>query len=134
MSDFLRRNPQLRPLGRPGQRDVSLRARPGRHLRRRGPGDQGQGTLGGTKTYASNILYAPQGAVQSLPLGNGITETWSFSTLRQQPTSLTAGSALALGFYYCPNQQPSCTTNNGNILGADDREQRRSERFPSFRV
>ena len=77
-----------------------------------------QGTLGGTKTYASNILYAPQGAVQSLPLGNGITETWSFSTLRQQPTSLTAGSALALGFYYCPNQQPSCTTNNGNILGA----------------
>ena len=77
-----------------------------------------QGTLGGAKTYASNILYAPQGAVQSLPLGNGVTETWTFSTLRQQPTSLTAGSALALGFYYCPNQQPSCTTNNGNILGA----------------
>jgi RHS repeat-associated protein len=64
--------------------------------------------------YASNVSYAPQGAVQSLTLYNGVSETWGFNTL-QQPNSLTAahgGTALmTLGWTY------NNGANNGNVAG-----------------
>jgi len=63
--------------------------------------------------YASNIAYAPQGPLQSVLLGNGITEAWTFGTPQLQPTQLQAGSALTLTWGYGSN-----TTNNGNILSA----------------
>ncbi len=63
--------------------------------------------------YASNIAYAAQGPLQSVLLGNGITENWLFATPQLQPTQVQAGSALTLTWGYGSN-----STNNGNILSA----------------
>ncbi|MGO9665463.1 MAG: RHS repeat domain-containing protein [Polyangia bacterium] len=63
--------------------------------------------------YASNIGYAAQGPLQSVLLGNGVTENWLFATPQLQPTQLQAGSALTLTWGYGSN-----STNNGNILSA----------------
>jgi RHS repeat-associated protein len=84
---------------------------------------QGQATTGASKmSYASNILYAAQGAMQSLALGNGVSENWSFGTPEQQPTQLAVtgtNANLTLKWGYCPDG--TCnddTRNNGNVLGA----------------
>jgi hypothetical protein len=67
----------------------------------------------GVGQYVANVLYAPQGAVAGLTLGNAVNETWSFN-LRQQPTGLTAVSGattlLALGWGYGAD-----ASNNGNV-------------------
>jgi len=66
--------------------------------------------MGSTNTtYASSIGYAPHHAISSLPLGDGLTETWNYNP-RLQPASIQAGSLLTLNFGY------NSTTNNGNLL------------------
>jgi RHS repeat-associated protein len=76
-----------------------------------------QGTLAGNTTnYASNIVYAAQGALKSLSLNNGLTETWTFDAKSLQPTQLVASGAnasLTLGWNYGADAY-----NNGNILSA----------------
>jgi RHS repeat-associated protein len=62
-------------------------------------------------TYASNVAYAPQGAVSSFKMGNNITETTSFNT-RLQPWQIQAGSLLTLTYGY------GTASNNGNVLSA----------------
>ncbi len=62
-------------------------------------------------TYASAVTYAPQGAVASLNMGSGITETTSFNT-RLQPWQIQAGSLLTLTYGY------GTTADNGNVLSA----------------
>jgi len=78
---------------------------------------QGQPTVGASTTnYASNVLYASQGALQNVQLGNGIAETWSFGTPEQQPTQLVASgtnASLTLGWSYGAEDH-----NNGNIQSA----------------
>jgi YD repeat-containing protein len=63
---------------------------------------------------AAGICYAPQGALQSLTLYNGVSEQWSFNTL-QRPTQLaaTAGSTalMSLGWSY------NTGADNGNVTG-----------------
>ena len=54
----------------------------------------------------SPITYWPQGAMNSMPLGNGLTETTTFNN-RLQPTGIQAGG-LSLQYAY------SATANNGN--------------------
>ena len=79
------------------------------------------GSLSGVVTkYAGNcadafhgncsnpIQYAAHGPIALLPLGNGVTESWSFNN-RLQATQMQAGSLLTLGFGYAPSQ------NNGNL-------------------
>jgi len=61
-------------------------------------------------TTTSPITYASHHAVLSLPMGNGITEAWSYNP-RLQATGVQAGSLMTLGFSY------SGTQNNGNVLG-----------------
>ena len=73
-----------------------------------------QGALSGVTTpYASAITYAPQGAIQSLNLNNGLAENWNFNT-RQQPTGLTLGNTtttlMSLGWTY-----GALSSDNGNI-------------------
>src|SRR5258708_7948774 len=68
----------------------------------------------GNKNYASQVAYAPQGAIQSLTLFNGVAETWGFNT-RQQPTSLLASlsqtTLLNLTWGYGAD-----ASNNGNVM------------------
>ena len=61
-------------------------------------------------TCTNKILYAPHGLISSMPLGNGITESWVFNN-RLQPLQMQAGTLLTLGFGY------SATLNNGNLAG-----------------
>ncbi|OYV98574.1 MAG: hypothetical protein B7X11_05915, partial [Acidobacteria bacterium 37-65-4] len=63
---------------------------------------------GGT-TYASAMSYAPQGAVSSMTLGNGLVETTAFNN-RLQPTSIAAGALASFGYTY------GGTNNNGNVM------------------
>jgi len=84
---------------------------------------------GGTaKTYASSVLYASQGGIGQInlgngPLGQGLVEWRTYDALRQQLTGINLGtsntdsSKLALGLAYCPGAPPpsSCATNNGNL-------------------
>jgi RHS repeat-associated protein len=69
----------------------------------------------GTTTYVQSIQYAPHGGETSWLLGSGATGSQQFNP-RLEPTSITVGSALSLGFYYCPNGGASCSTNNGNLM------------------
>jgi len=61
------------------------------------------------------VIYAPQGAVQSTTLGNGIAETWGFNST--QPISLNAvlsGTTLMnLGWGYGAD-----ANNNGGSWGS----------------
>jgi hypothetical protein len=64
---------------------------------------QVSGSLGGPQTsYFGSAAYAPQGALQSGTLGNGIKESWAFN-VRQQPSSVNIVSGqstlMALGFW-----------------------------------
>jgi YD repeat-containing protein len=72
----------------------------------------------GVSNYVSGGERAPHGAISELTFANGVVETAAYNS-RLQPTSITAAkqtTLLALGNYYCPNQQSSCTSNNGNVL------------------
>jgi RHS repeat-associated protein len=64
------------------------------------------------KTYASGVLYAPQGALSALTLGNGLAESIGYNT-RLQMNSLTASmngvTRLGLAYAY------PAGTNNGNL-------------------
>jgi RHS repeat-associated protein len=74
------------------------------------------GTVAGASTpYASNVLYAPQGAISNLNLYNGLSEAWGFNT-RQQPTSLAAvkGGTTLMNLTWTYNP---AGTNNGNVAG-----------------
>ena len=72
-----------------------------------------------TTPYATNVQYAPQGAIQNLTLNNSLNnkvlgESWGFNP-RQQPTSLTVASGggtqlMNLGWTYGAD-----ANNNGNI-------------------
>ncbi len=69
----------------------------------------------GTTTYVQSIQYAPHGGEVSWSLGNDAAGSRQFNS-RLEPTSIAVGSALSLGFYYCPNGGASCSTNNGNLM------------------
>jgi len=75
------------------------------------------GALGGQPTnytaLGQSIGYTAAGGYTSVPLGNGITESYSWND-RLQQIGITAGS-LALNFYPCSNGQTACSNNNGNI-------------------
>jgi RHS repeat-associated protein len=88
-------------------------------------------TAGGTppggmaKTYVSSVLYASQGGISQInlgngPLGQGLVEWRTYDALRQQLTGINLGtsntdsSKLALGFAYCAGTPP-CANNNGNL-------------------
>jgi RHS repeat-associated protein len=70
-------------------------------------------TCTASSAYASNVAYAPQGAVKSLQLGNGVQEVWTFNNL-QQPLSLTATinstALLSLGWGY------NYGSDNGDVM------------------
>ena len=66
-------------------------------------------------TNLGQICYAPQGAVQSLALYNGVYEAWNFNAL-QQPNSLTAtlaGAAPLMSLAWTYNTG----ADNGNVMG-----------------
>jgi len=66
----------------------------------------------------TKVGYAPHGAVSSLTLANGTTETTNFNN-RLQVYSMAAtgtGVSLSLGYSYCADYSSSCTTNNGNVF------------------
>jgi RHS repeat-associated protein len=81
------------------------------------------GANGGTQ-YTGNtaIGYWPSGAMQTLSRGDGLTESWTYNQERMQPTGVSVGttaaprSAFGMDLYYCSNKQPSCPTNNGNLM------------------
>jgi RHS repeat-associated protein len=64
-------------------------------------------------TSTNPITYTAHHALSMLPLGSGITESWSYND-RLQPTGVTAGS-LILNFYPCDGGGTVCSNNNGNI-------------------
>ncbi len=65
-----------------------------------------------TTTPSQSIYaYAPHGAIQTLNLGNGIVENTTFNN-RLQPTQITAGGLLTLGYGY------NSGSNNGNVASA----------------
>jgi RHS repeat-associated protein len=74
-----------------------------------------------TDVYANQLQITAFGAISSMRLGNGVTETLSWND-RLQQTGVQASNAsavtlLGLGFYPCPGQQAFCSTGNtGNIL------------------
>jgi YD repeat-containing protein len=82
---------------------------------------------GASTTYASgtcgssgtSICYAPQGAVQSLSLYNGVSENWTFNPLLQ-PGELTAklGSTTLMDLTWSYNVGTGSTpgTDNGNVV------------------
>ena len=71
-----------------------------------------------SRSYASGIQYTAHGAVQLLPLGNGLRETTTFNS-RFQPLQISSGtsgnstSVLALSYTYTSG---SGQNNNGNVL------------------
>ncbi len=78
-----------------------------------------QTVVSGATTYLTvplNALgYWPHGGVKAWSLGNSAAGSQQFNS-RLEPTSLAVGTALSLGFYYCPNGGASCSTNNGNLM------------------
>lgn len=58
-------------------------------------------------SYASAVTYWPHGAVNTLALGNGLTETTTYNS-RLQAQQIQAGSLLALSYSYG-------TANNGSV-------------------
>jgi YD repeat-containing protein len=81
----------------------------------------GTPSSGPTTTYASNMSYAPHGAIQQLSRGDNLTETRSYNNRLQETaislgTSGNARSAFGQDMYYCSNGAAACTTNNGNLL------------------
>jgi RHS repeat-associated protein len=85
-----------------------------------------KGTNGATITYyagnpnTSLIQYASHGALSSLPMANGVTETWSYNS-RLQPTKIQAGSLLSiLNCYQSSDDASDCGSlpvqgNNGDV-------------------
>jgi RHS repeat-associated protein len=69
----------------------------------------------GNSNYADTVAYAPQGAVSSLRLGNGLWETAGFNA-RLQMTSMALGSAQNGEDKWKLTNTYSDTNNNGNIL------------------
>jgi hypothetical protein len=65
--------------------------------------------------YASGVTYTPHGAIQSLTLGNGLQESYTYSGQRLQLTSVMAGNFLTLTYGYCASGAATCTTNKGNV-------------------
>jgi RHS repeat-associated protein len=61
-----------------------------------------------------NVAYTAAGGFSSVPLGNGITESYGWND-RLQQTSIAAGNLLGLSFYPCDGGLTACTNNTGNI-------------------
>ncbi len=80
------------------------------------------GTKTGNTTYytaaGQNIAYTAPGGLFSLPLGNGLTENYTWND-RLQETGIAASKAgtnlLTLNFYPCTGSAAACSNNNGNI-------------------
>jgi hypothetical protein len=74
---------------------------------------------GGSKpVYASVGSYYPPGEINTLTAGNGLIETDDVRNRLQTwgvNASVAGTTRMSLQFYYCPGQQSSCTTNNGNL-------------------
>ena len=64
----------------------------------------------------NQYAYAPNGAIQSMTLGNSVVENWNWDPIRLQPTQTKIGSLLTLNYYYCPSSGTSCASNNGSML------------------
>ncbi len=65
-------------------------------------------------TYASTVLYTPQGSLGSLARGDQQAETWTYNN-RLQAQSIAVGSVFSAAMSYCQGGGTGCTTNNGNI-------------------
>jgi RHS repeat-associated protein len=65
---------------------------------------------------SNQYAYAPNGAIQSMTLGNSVVESWNWDPIRLQPTQTKIGSLLTLNYYYCPSSGSSCASNNGSML------------------
>jgi YD repeat-containing protein len=68
---------------------------------------------------SNQYAYPPNGAIQSMTLGNSVVETWNWDPIRLQPTQTKIGSLLTLNYYYCPQQR------NHSILVEMDRSNKR---------
>jgi len=83
--------------------------------------------------FTPNTFFASNDALAQLQFGPSTaplaTQTIVFDqgqkTLREQPTSITLTSGgstgsqlLSLSYAYCPSNQASCSTNNGNVQSA----------------
>jgi RHS repeat-associated protein len=74
-----------------------------------------QGVLPSTTNYASNISYAPHGAVMGLQLGNGLWETTNFNS-RLQPVTMYLGSMQGgSDVWKLLNTYGTSGQNNGNV-------------------
>jgi RHS repeat-associated protein len=71
---------------------------------------QSLATCGPSTAYASGFVYAANGRVSSMTLGNSLAETTTFNQ-RFQPTAIQAGSLLTVGFTY----GTGTTGDNGNV-------------------
>jgi RHS repeat-associated protein len=91
------------------------------HYDRAGRIDRVTGQPTDSSSFATNITYAPHGALASMRLGvtstnPGWNESWQYNE-RLQPASVSVGAGLlSLAFSYCPSGAASCTTNNGNLV------------------
>ncbi len=63
------------------------------------------------------VSYKPAGVFSSIPLGNGVTETYSWNDRLQQTGIQASGSqgSLSLSFFPCDGGLTQCSNNNGNI-------------------
>jgi RHS repeat-associated protein len=81
------------------------------------PSCPGAGGGSGVRAYATASAYWPQGAVETLALGNGVTESSAYN-IRLQMTGMTAllGSTTRLGLALSYTPQTGCGAgNNGNV-------------------
>ena len=73
-----------------------------------------------SKAYANVSAYWPQGAINSVSLGNGLTETTTYNNRLQMTNKATntigGVSRLGLQLSFCAYPQAACSTgNNGNL-------------------
>jgi RHS repeat-associated protein len=85
-------------------------------------GLSGAGRVASVGGYVSTVNYAAHGAVSSLSLSNGVTETTDYNA-RLQPYRITATRGSTLFQYsplHCAVGTPgdNCATNNGNVVAA----------------
>lgn len=68
--------------------------------------------------YASSVTYWPHGALRQLTLANAVVENTMYnSRLQTSSIEALAGSISQwkLENFYCPGENPSCASNNGNV-------------------
>src|SRR5260370_27094957 len=69
--------------------------------------------------YLSNVTYAPHGAPNSIPLGNGLTETWTYNK-RLQPNNQQVASSILTPLYRSYSFYDASNHNNGDVMSVSD--------------